>query len=94
VSSLAQAVSSNISLPSGIVHIYDMSYIYGLASAATVYFVLSHFFPAHDTLLEESVFDDVIIVGMEYRQGSDKASDKEGVTVSIASKREEALKEV
>lgn len=37
---------------------YDISYIFGLASAALVYFVLSYFFPAEETLLSENILDD------------------------------------
>lgn len=65
--SLARAVSPGITLSSSY-HIYDMSYIYGLASAAFVYFVLSHFFPAKETLLDEAIFDDPVVEGVEYKE--------------------------
>lgn len=46
-----------------------MSYIYGLASAALVYFVLSYIFPASETLLSESILDDSVVEGVEYSEG-------------------------
>ncbi|SMR58309.1 unnamed protein product [Zymoseptoria tritici ST99CH_1E4] len=83
---LAQAVEPSISLPMAVVHIYDMSYIYGLASAAIVYVALSQFFPAQETLLEEPIFDDTVLEGIEYA-GSDTIPGKNEATVSIGSEK-------
>lgn len=57
-----------------------MSYIYGLASAAVVYFVLSYFFPASETLLSEPILDDPVLEGIESPEYGSQA-EKYGVQV-------------
>lgn len=60
-----------------------MSYIYGLASAALVYFVLSYLFPAEETLLSESVLDDPVFEGVEYPESR---SDPEKCGIEVDAK--------
>ena len=86
---LARAVNSSISLPLGIVHLYDVNYLYGLTSAAVMYFTLSYFFPAAETLLDESIIDDADVVGsIEYRPCEEqKMAQSNQTEVSIGSKK-------
>ncbi|KXT02191.1 hypothetical protein AC578_5958 [Pseudocercospora eumusae] len=63
---LARAVNPSIHLDSGIIHLYDMNYLWGLFSASFVYFTLSYFFPAPETLISESIHDDEVLNGVEY----------------------------
>jgi NCS1 family nucleobase:cation symporter-1 len=35
-----------------------MNYLYGFTSASFAYWALSHFFPARDSLLDASIYDD------------------------------------
>lgn len=58
---LAVAVNSDLTIPAGIQHIYDMNYLYGFCSAAIVYCGLSLAFPATETLIDAPIYDDVII---------------------------------
>lgn len=58
---LAAAVNPKIKLQAGIQHIYDMNYLWGLSSAFVLYCLLSKFFPAEETSLEASIWDDVQI---------------------------------
>ncbi|EME48022.1 hypothetical protein DOTSEDRAFT_167544 [Dothistroma septosporum NZE10] len=89
VPGLAHAVNSSISLPSGIIHLYDMNYIYGLTSAAVVYFVLSYFCPATETLLDESITVDADVVeSIEYRLFEEQKMAKSNQTeISIGSEK-------
>ncbi|KAH8667465.1 allantoin permease [Tricladium varicosporioides] len=64
---MAAQVNPKISA-GGAQYIYDMFYLYGFTSAFVVYCLLSHFFPAQETLISESIFEEVeIIGGVEYR---------------------------
>lgn len=58
VPGLANAVNPDVRIGTGIRHLYNMNYLWGLFSAAIVYWSLSHFFPARETLLQESILDD------------------------------------
>lgn len=81
---LAMAVNPSITLSSGIVHLYDFNYIWGLVSAAVIYFATSYFFPAKETLLPESIYDDdQIVEGVEYDADGEKVPNKEEVEISI-----------
>lgn len=89
VPGLAKAVNPDITLSAGITHVYDMNYIYGLSSAAVLYFSLSYFFPAQETLLPESIYDDDHIVeGVEYSSEGEKSPNKEEVGISIEPKKQ------
>ncbi|EXJ95149.1 hypothetical protein A1O1_00268 [Capronia coronata CBS 617.96] len=57
---LAKAVQPSIKLNAGIMHIWDMNYLWGFTSAFVLYCAFSHFFPATETLVEESVYGDVV----------------------------------
>ena len=89
VPGLARAVDSSISLPSGIIHVYNMNYLYGLISAAVIYWALSYFFPAVDTLLDESILDDDHYVdGVEYRPSEEEKMARSHQTeISVGSKK-------
>jgi NCS1 family nucleobase:cation symporter-1 len=58
---LAKSVNPNVVINEHIQHIYDMNYLYGFCSAAIVYYVLNRVFPAHETLLEAPIYEDIII---------------------------------
>lgn len=65
---LAVAVNPSVNISSGIQHIYNMNYLWGFTSALLIYWVLSHFFPAADTLLESSIYEDLEVYdGVEYK---------------------------
>lgn len=67
VPGLAQAVNSKVKLSGGIEHLYDMNYLWGFTSAAFLYWSLSKFFPATETLLEVPIYEDVTVLnGVEY----------------------------
>jgi len=56
------AASVNAKLHDGIggaVYIYDIFYLWGFTSAFVSYALLSHFFPAHETLIEETIPGDI-----------------------------------
>lgn len=81
---LARAVNPDISLSSGIVHLYDINYIWGLVSAAIIYYATSYFFPARETLLPESIYDDdQIVEGVEYDADGEKVPNKDEVEISV-----------
>lgn len=86
VPGLAKAVNPSISLSAGITHVYDINYIYGLTSGAAVYFVLSYFWPAPETLIPDSIYDDCGVVEYNAALDSDEAgSSKNAIEMSIAS---------
>jgi dTDP-4-dehydrorhamnose 3,5-epimerase-like enzyme len=52
-----------------------MNYLYGFASAVFVYWALSYYFPAHDSLLEACIYDDPdIIDSVDYAEKSEADS--------------------
>lgn len=66
--SMAKAVNPSISISVGIEHVYDLNYLYGFVSSWVVYWSLSHFFPAEETLLQACIYEDLeSIDGVEYR---------------------------
>lgn len=52
---LAKAVNSSIQVSEGILHVYDINYIFGLFVTAFVYVSLSYLFPHRPTLLSQQV---------------------------------------
>lgn len=88
------AVNPDIQLPAGIVHVYDMNYIYGLVSAAVVYFGLSWAWPAKETLIEVTVHEDDVVNGVEYvpnvgRIEGEKGPEKMDYEISVQSRKKE-----
>lgn len=64
VPGLANAVNPNVRIGAGIRHLYNMNYLWGLVSAGLVYWALSRWFPARETLLEASIlYDPGMVVG-------------------------------
>jgi len=64
---LANAVNSKVKVDSGILHIWDMNYLWGFGSTAIIYYTLNKFFPAKETLLDEPITEDVVYFnGIEY----------------------------
>ncbi|KAJ5580246.1 uncharacterized protein N7459_006231 [Penicillium hispanicum] len=64
---LANSVNTNITISSGIEHLYECNYLYAFVSGAFVYVVLSKAFPAPDTLVESPVYGDPAVVdAVEY----------------------------
>ncbi|KAK9476899.1 permease for cytosine/purines, uracil, thiamine, allantoin-domain-containing protein [Lipomyces japonicus] len=57
---LANSVQPSLNLSGGIIHVWDINYLYGFTSAATVYVTLSKLFPAHETLIDEMITEDEI----------------------------------
>ncbi|KAK6384219.1 hypothetical protein LTR65_009791 [Meristemomyces frigidus] len=65
---LAKAVNPSISVSAGIEHVYDMNYLYGFTSASFLYWSLSYFWPAKETLLAACIYEDLAIIdGVEYK---------------------------
>ncbi|KAF2732398.1 allantoin permease [Polyplosphaeria fusca] len=58
---MAAAVNTNINIH-GAAYIYDIFYLYGFGSAFFMYSMLSWIFPATETLVRESIHEDVIVV--------------------------------
>jgi len=58
---LAKSVNPNVVINDSIQHIYDMNYLYGFCSAAIVYYVLNRLSPANETLLDNAIYEDIII---------------------------------
>jgi NCS1 family nucleobase:cation symporter-1 len=88
------AASVNPSLKSGAggaEYVYDVFYIWGFTSAFVSYAVLSHFFPATETLLDASIHEDPNISstgeyktdGVEVEGGSD-GGDEKGAAIKAA----------
>lgn len=90
VPGLANAVNPSVSIGQGIRHLYNINYIWGLFSAALIYWLLSICFPAHETLLLESILDDPVVHGIEYTSGvsHDSGSGKEALEVHVEPKSE------
>ena len=61
-------MNPKVVIGAGASHIYDMNYLYGFISAFVVYFALSYFFPAGDTLVSENIYEDEAIEGMEFKK--------------------------
>jgi len=74
------AASVNPKLASGVggaKYIYDMFYIWGFTSAFVTYVVLSHFFPATETLIPETIHpEDVLIASGGEEAGSELGDEK------------------
>ncbi|GIZ36896.1 hypothetical protein CKM354_000036200 [Cercospora kikuchii] len=89
---LAHAVNPSVQIGSGIQHLYDVNYIWGLFSAAFVYWSLSYFFPARETLLEESIHDDRVLNGVEYKADGSGSfeSGKNDVEISVRSQKRDS----
>ena len=51
------------------VRVYYFFYLYGFTSAFLVYAGLSHFFPATETLIESTIYEDEATAGIEYKEG-------------------------
>jgi len=58
---MAAAVNPNVNI-GGAAYIYDIFYLYGFTSAFVVYAGLSWAFPAKETLIPESIYEDIIVV--------------------------------
>lgn len=58
---LAASVNPSVEI-GGAAYIYDMFYLYGFTSAFVVYAGLSWAFPPKDTLIAESIYEDIVIV--------------------------------
>ena len=86
---LANAVQPSVKINTGIRHLYDMNYIWGLFSAAFIYWSLSHFFPAQETLISESILDDRVVHGVEVYNPytSSAGSGKDEVEISVEPKK-------
>jgi NCS1 family nucleobase:cation symporter-1 len=67
---LAKAVDSSISITSGIQHVYDLNYCYGLFMSAAVYYVLNMIFPD-----ERSLIDEPILVHIQVHNGVEVVND-------------------
>lgn len=53
-----------------------MNYLYGFTSAAFVYWTLSHCFPAEQTLLKASIYDDTdVLVGVQPQVRNQRTAD-------------------
>lgn len=64
---MAAQVNSDLKV-GGAQYIYNMFYLYGFTSAFVIYAALSHFFPATETLIPESITEEIeVIGGVEYR---------------------------
>ncbi|KAK3655197.1 hypothetical protein LTR56_003618 [Elasticomyces elasticus] len=64
---LARAVNPSVSISAGIEHIYDINYLYGFATASFLYWALSYWFPATETLLPACIYDDTMMIdGVEW----------------------------
>lgn len=66
------------------VRVYYFFYLYGFTSAFAVYAGLSHFFPASETLIDHSIYEDENIAGVEYdikeeSEGKESGNDEKTV---------------
>lgn len=55
---LANALNAKVLPGSGILHIWDMSYLWGFGTTAILYYGLNKLFPAKETLLSKPIYDD------------------------------------
>lgn len=78
VPGLAKAVNPSLDIGEGAQHIHDVNYLYGFISAFVLYWALSIFFPAKETLLTECIYDDETITGIEYQTNVDQQSSRDG----------------
>lgn len=58
VPGLTNAVNPDVIIGDGIRHLYNVNYIWGLVSAAFVYWALSYWFPATETLILVAIHKD------------------------------------
>lgn len=76
---LAKAVNSSLEINKGIQHIWDMNYLWGFSSAFLLYVVLSKAFPAQETLVGATIWDDADVQeGVEVGSSGD---DREAVEI-------------
>ncbi|RDW64137.1 hypothetical protein BP5796_10639 [Coleophoma crateriformis] len=62
----------------GAKYIYDMFYLYGFTSAFLTYTALSHFFPAHDTLIPATIHDDAVVISAVDYEGDHTVVTEDG----------------
>ncbi|KAK3110771.1 hypothetical protein LTR53_014604 [Teratosphaeriaceae sp. CCFEE 6253] len=68
VPGLAKAVNPSVSISPGIEHVYQINYLYGFTTASFLYWTLSHYFPATETLLPACIYDDTTMIdGVEWK---------------------------
>jgi NCS1 family nucleobase:cation symporter-1 len=67
---MASAVNPSVQI-GGAAYIYDIFYLYGFTSAFVVYAGLSWAFPARETLIPESIHEDIVVV-----DGVEKINDR------------------
>lgn len=81
---LASSVNPGIKLSSGGEKLADISFLYGFASAFTVYYGLNYFFPHNESLISETVLgqDDI-----EFYEGEEPRSVEE-MTVSLEGEKQ------
>jgi len=86
---LAKSVNPNVVINDSIQHIYDMNYLYGFCSAAIVYYVLNRLSPANETLLDNAIYEDIIIqdgiatVNDGVQLSSELKAEKHAATTSV-----------
>ena len=74
---------------------YDMYYLYGFASAFSVYWALSYAFPATETLLEASIHEDPEVMdGLECRKDDIRMPELNSETKSPSKTIKESLADV
>ncbi|ANB14724.1 Dal4p [Sugiyamaella lignohabitans] len=69
---LAKAVSPGLNISGGILHVYDINYFYGFYTTALVYFLLSYFWPAKETVIPAPMLADGIIYGVDPSHDSEE----------------------
>lgn len=90
---MAAAVNPSLRI-GGARYIYTFFYLYGFTSSFVSYAVLSWIFPHRNTLLRESIFEDVIVVdGVEtVNDGVLSADSKGAALVNVEADKEEVEK--
>ena len=87
---MAAAVNPSINI-GGARYIYAMFYLYGFSSTFVSYTVLSWLFPDRDTLLQEPIFEDIVVVdGVErINDGVLSADTKDKTLVNVEAEAED-----
>ncbi|KAK9460075.1 permease for cytosine/purines, uracil, thiamine, allantoin-domain-containing protein [Lipomyces oligophaga] len=74
-------VNSKVTVPTGVTHLYNVGYFYGVLSAFFVHWLLSYFFPAHQTMIDRAITPDT-----EVLHGADEEIDQESEDIASGEK--------
>lgn len=82
---MAVTVNPNLHISDGINHVYEMYYLWGFTSAGFVYWALSRIWPAEETILLATVYEDDAVDGESVGGDTEKSDGAEGEKKGVIS---------